>query len=74
RTIQIPKSRVWTDQIAMQLESIVRSNGVGVLPDYMVRMREQHHPGELIRVLPQWQLPPCPFTCFIPGAACPNGC
>ncbi|WP_169716349.1 LysR family transcriptional regulator [Oceanimonas doudoroffii] len=46
RTIQIPKSRVWTDQIAMQLESIVRSNGMGVLPDYMVRMREQHHPGD----------------------------
>lgn len=72
RVIKIAKSNVWTDQIAMQLESIVRAEGVGILPDYMVDMREKHHPGELIKVLPQWQLPPLPIYLLYPYGSQPK--
>lgn len=60
-TVSIPRSRIASDQIGMQLEAIVSGNGVGVLPDYMVQRREQHHPGDLIRILPEWSLPVLPL-------------
>ena len=72
KRIQIPKSQIWTDQIAMQLEQIAKGKGVGVLPDYMVTMREKHHPGDLIRVLPQWQLPLIPVYLLYPYGNLPK--
>ncbi len=72
KRIQIPKSQIWTDQIAMQLEQIAKGTGIGVLPDYMVTMREKHHPGDLIRVLPQWQLPLIPVYLLYPYGTLPK--
>ncbi|RBP85591.1 LysR family transcriptional regulator [Marinomonas rhizomae] len=72
KRVQIPKSQIWTDQIAMQLEQIARGKGVGVLPDYMVAMREKHHPGDLVRVLPQWQLPLIPVYLLYPYGSLPK--
>ncbi|WP_219703437.1 LysR family transcriptional regulator [Marinomonas lutimaris] len=72
KRIEIPKSQIWTDQIAMQLEQIAKGKGIGVLPDYMVNMREKHHPGDLIRVLPQWQLPLIPVYLLYPYGSLPK--
>lgn len=72
KRIQIPKSQIWTDQIAMQLQQIAKGEGVGVLPDYMVTMREKHHPGDLVRVFPQWQLPLIPVYLLYPYGNLPK--
>ncbi|WCN08224.1 LysR family transcriptional regulator [Marinomonas mediterranea] len=64
--ISIPRSRLASDQIGMQMEAIVSGNGVGILPDYMARRREKHHPGDLIRVFPEWLLPSLPMYLIYP--------
>ncbi|WP_245959175.1 LysR family transcriptional regulator [Marinomonas pollencensis] len=72
KCINIPRSRIWSDQIAMQLEEIARGYGVGVLPDYMVAMREKHHAGDLVRVFPQWKLPMLPMYLLYPYGSLPK--
>ncbi len=59
--IPMPRSRLTTDLMGFHLDSIVNGRGVGILPDYLVAMRERHHPGDLIRVLPNWRAPKLPL-------------
>ncbi|TDP00502.1 LysR family transcriptional regulator [Marinomonas balearica] len=70
--ISIPRSRLLSDQIGMQMEAIVSGNGVGILPDYMAERREKHHPGDLIRVFPDWQLPSLPMYLIYPYGHLPK--
>ncbi len=70
--VQLPGSRILSDQIGMQMEAIVSGHGIGILPDYMASRREQHHPGDLIRVLPEWTLPPLPLYLIYPYGQLPK--
>lgn len=74
KEVPIPRSRLTTDLMGFHLDSIVNGRGVGVLPDYMVNMREKHHPGELVRVLPDWQAPKLPLSLLYAYGHLPKRC
>ncbi|MBJ7549716.1 LysR family transcriptional regulator [Marinomonas ostreistagni] len=61
KEIRMPRSRLTTDLMGFHLDCIVHGRGIGILPEDMVARREEFHPGELIRVLPEWQAPKLPL-------------
>lgn len=59
--LQPPPSRLTVDNYMLQLDALVRGQGIGVLP---VRFAEGHlkaHPGNLLACLPGWQPPALPL-------------
>lgn len=61
QALQIPGSRLTTDLMGFHLDCIIHGRGIGILPDHMVEQRERYHPGELMKVLPEWQAPKLPL-------------
>lgn len=61
KEVPMPRSRLTTDLMSFHLDSIVNGRGVGILPDYLVAMRERYHPGDLVKVLPDWKAPKLPL-------------
>ncbi|MGO2132290.1 MAG: LysR family transcriptional regulator [Halomonas sp.] len=61
-----PRSRLCVDLPMLQVDAIVRSQGIGVLPDWIVAKREDHHPGELVPCLTEWRPTPLAVTLLSP--------
>lgn len=59
--LDLPSSRLHSDQLMMQQEAIAFGQGLGILPNYFASVRNRRHPGELVPVLPDWKLPPVPL-------------
>lgn len=57
-----PRSRLRVDLTALHIDAIARGQGIGLLPHWLVKRREQHHPGDLINCLPGWEPAPLPIT------------
>ncbi|WP_432698206.1 LysR family transcriptional regulator [Marinobacterium sp. YM272] len=45
------------DRSFIQVDAIVNGGGIGLLPHWMVALRQQHHPGTLVPCFPDWQGP-----------------
>lgn len=61
-----PHSRLRVDLPVLHVDAIARGQGIGVLPEWLVAAREEHHPGELIACLPTWQPEPLLVTLLYP--------
>ncbi|WP_165857250.1 LysR family transcriptional regulator [Marinobacter sp. JSM 1782161] len=53
-----PSFRV--DQFTLQGDAIVRGRGLGLMPHWLVALRNRHHPGAMQLCLPEWQGPALP--------------
>lgn len=53
----LANSRLKVDRLFMKVDAIVNGGGLGLLPDWSVSRRESHHPGGLVKCLPEWQGP-----------------
>lgn len=61
-----PRSRLCVDLPMLQMDAIVRGQGIGVLPEWTVAGREDHHPGELVPCLTEWRPTPLAVTLLSP--------
>ena len=61
-TFNPPRSRLRVDLTALHIDAIARSQGIGLLAHWLTAKREQHHPGELINCLRDWEPAPLPIT------------
>ncbi|MFP2770235.1 LysR family transcriptional regulator [Oceanisphaera sp. KMM 10153] len=57
---QPPPSRLTVDNYMMQLDALVRGQGIGVLPVRFAEGYQKAHPDRLLVCLPEWRLPPLP--------------
>lgn len=54
-------SRLKADSLVLQADSLVRGQGIGVLPRWYAEKYERAHPGSLIRCLEDWYPPEQPI-------------
>nr|WP_239090305.1 LysR substrate-binding domain-containing protein [Marinomonas ostreistagni] len=74
REVAMPRSRLTTDLLSFQIDGVVNGRGIGVIPDEMVSARDKHHPGDLVKVLPQWQAPSIPLYLLYSYGHLPRRC
>ncbi|GGD03118.1 iron-regulated virulence regulatory protein IrgB [Halopseudomonas salina] len=48
-------SRLKANTLVLQADSLVRGQGIGVLPSWYASRYEQAHPGSFVKCLPEWQ-------------------
>jgi len=56
-SVSLPPSRMQVDQLVLHADAIVRGLGVGVLPRWVVSLRERGHPGSLVPCMDPWEAP-----------------
>lgn len=54
-------SRIKVDSLVLQADSLVRGQGIGVLPCWYAEKYERAHPGSLVRCLEDWYPPEQPI-------------
>lgn len=64
-------SRLYSDNIAMQIDSIANGHGVGLLPTWTAKGYEKHHPGRIVPCLEGWLSEPIAINCYIPAGRPP---
>ncbi|MFI8619532.1 LysR family transcriptional regulator [Marinomonas sp. NPDC078689] len=69
---EVPESRLIVDQFTLHADAIVRGNGVGILPNYLVDMRAKHHADSLVNCLPDWRADPMPVYIQYPYGHLPK--
>lgn len=57
-----PRSRLRVDLTALHIDAIAGHQGIGLLPHWLVKRREEHHPGELVPCLVGWEPTPLPIN------------
>ena len=65
-TLTTTPSRISTDQFAMQAESLIRGEGIGLYPDWLAELTIAHAPNALIRCLAPWHGPSLPVWLMYP--------
>lgn len=71
-SFRLPASRLVVDQHTLQADAVVKGKGVGVLSNYMVAKRLEHHPGVLVRCLDGWQADATPVCLQYPFGHLPK--
>lgn len=64
-------SRLYSDNIAMQIDSIANGHGIGLLPTWTAKGYEKHHPGRIQCFLDGWLSEPVAINCYIPSGRRP---
>lgn len=64
-------SRLYSDNIAMQIDTIANGHGVGLLPTWTVKGYEKHHPGRIQTCLEGWLSEPIAINCYTPAGRPP---
>jgi len=64
-------SRLYSDNIAMQIDSIANGHGVGLLPTWTAQGYEKHHPGRITACLEGWLSEPIAINCYTPAGRPP---
>ncbi|NLQ16465.1 LysR family transcriptional regulator [Marinomonas sp. M1K-6] len=57
-SFRLPQSRLVVDQHTLQSDAVVRDKGIGILSNFLVDKRLEHHPGCLVKCLDEWQAEP----------------
>ncbi|MGF2687763.1 LysR family transcriptional regulator [Marinobacter sp. DUT-3] len=70
--LQPPVSCLQFDQYCLQGDAIVRKQGLGLMPHWMVERRLQAHPGTLELCLPEWRGPSLPVWLLYPHGSLPR--
>ncbi|MAM00214.1 MAG: LysR family transcriptional regulator [Alteromonadaceae bacterium] len=70
--MQPPATCIQFDQYCLQGDAIVRKQGLGLLPHWMVEQRLRAHPGTLELCLPEWQGPALPVWLLYPHGTLPR--
>ncbi|NMT03552.1 LysR family transcriptional regulator, partial [Vibrio parahaemolyticus] len=60
-------SRLYSDNIAMQIDSIANGHGIGLLPTWTAYGYEKHHPGRITPCLEGWLSEPISINCYTPA-------
>ncbi|ELV8648226.1 LysR family transcriptional regulator [Vibrio fluvialis] len=60
------KSRLQSDNLAMQADAIAKGRGIGLLPTWVAKGFEKNHPGSLEPCLEEWYSEPASIHCFYP--------
>ncbi|REG84947.1 LysR family transcriptional regulator [Marinomonas pollencensis] len=68
----VPDSRLIVDQFTLHVDAMIRGNGVGILPHYLVDMRARHHADSLVNCLPDWRADPMPVYIQYPYGHLPK--
>lgn len=74
REVSMPRSRLTTDLLSFHIDGIVNGRGIGVIPDEMVKARDKHHPGDMVKILPEWQAPSIPLYLLYSYGHLPKRC
>lgn len=69
---EVPESRLVVDQFTLHVDAIVRGNGLGILPHYLVDMRSKYHADSLVNCLPEWRAEPMPVYLQYPYGHLPK--
>ncbi|ELA9084737.1 MULTISPECIES: LysR family transcriptional regulator [Vibrio] len=64
-------SRLYSDNIAMQIDSIANGHGIGLLPTWTACGYEKHHPGRITPCLEGWLSEPISINCYTPAGRPP---
>ncbi|UUM30298.1 LysR family transcriptional regulator [Vibrio japonicus] len=64
-------SRLYSDNIAMQIDSIANGHGIGLIPTWTANGYERHHPGRIQACLEGWLSEPVAINCYIPAGRPP---
>ncbi len=64
-------SRLKSDSAILQLESVIRGRGVGLLPMGLYKKFNQAHPEKLEMCLPEWSAEPKHIYCYVPMGRLP---
>ncbi|EGQ8010203.1 LysR family transcriptional regulator [Vibrio parahaemolyticus] len=64
-------SRLYSDNIAMQIDSIANGHGIGLLPTWTAQGYEKHHPGRITPCLEGWLSEPIAINCYTPAGRHP---
>ncbi|MEC9483272.1 MAG: LysR family transcriptional regulator [Halomonas sp.] len=70
--VQPPASRLRVDQEVLQADAIVRGQGLGLLPEWLVAQRLRAHPGTLVRCLEEWRPTDQPVLLLYPFGRLPR--
>jgi DNA-binding transcriptional LysR family regulator len=62
----LPPTRYRVNQLVLHADALALGQGIGLIPDWLVKMRETVHPGALVCCLPQWQPDALPVTLVYP--------
>ncbi|MBG0754248.1 LysR family transcriptional regulator [Vibrio cidicii] len=65
-------SRLYCDNIAMQIDSIANGHGIGLLPTWTASVYEKHHPGRITPCLEGWLSEPISINCYTPAGRLPR--
>ncbi|HCZ9547357.1 TPA: LysR family transcriptional regulator [Vibrio alginolyticus] len=64
-------SRLYSDNIAMQIDSIANGHGIGLLSTWTACGYEKHHPGRITPCLEGWLSEPISINCYTPAGRPP---
>lgn len=67
-----PPSRLRVSELVLHTDAISRGRGLGILPHWLVGLRERAHPGELAASLPGWEATPQPVHLLYPHGQLPR--
>lgn len=60
------ESRLQCDNLYMQIDTIAKGRGIGLLPNWVAQGYEKHHPGSISLCLPEWSASPSNINCYYP--------
>ncbi|MGB7995232.1 MAG: LysR family transcriptional regulator [Photobacterium halotolerans] len=66
-----PISRLTSDNLVLQLDSISSGYGVGLLPTWIANNYLKAHPGNLMPCLPEWYAAARPVVCYFAAGVLP---
>lgn len=70
-TLPAAASRLISDSVVLQTDTIVKGHGIGLLPTWFVHRYNLSHPGNLVPCLPQWRAEPACIACYYPSGRPP---